>query len=40
MLEQCGGPLNAEVRFFLESLEGLVLLELCLKIRTHDPYSV
>ena len=38
VLEEGGGPLNAEMGLFLEALERLVLFQLCLEIRGHAPY--
>jgi hypothetical protein len=38
VLEQGGRPLNAEMGLFLEAPERLVLFQLSLKIRGHDPY--
>ena len=37
VLEQGGGPLNAEMGLFLEAPEGPVLFQFCLKIGSHVP---
>jgi hypothetical protein len=38
MLQQRGGPLNAEMGLFLEAPEGLVLFQFSLKIQGHASY--